>query len=174
MKMSKKIFALAALAALALATGALAQTDPAAPAAATTEPVTEAVAESPAAAVVETTPAAAPAVSSIVGAPPEGKGLVVFFRPSRMMGMALGFTVREGETELGRLPNGRYFAHAADPGVHEFGVGGDKLRLEIEPAETYYVQQNIAMGFVSGNGVLVPSDQATFEARPLRKWEPRS
>lgn len=108
--------------------------------------------------------AAAPVAEGRVGAPPEGKGLVVFFRPSRFSGGALTFTIRENDTPLGRLPNGRYFVYAADPGVHEFESGrNDTLRLEVEEGETYYIQQNIAMGFMAGRGVLAPADQAAFD-----------
>jgi hypothetical protein len=34
-------------------------------------------------------------------APAEGKAQVVFFRPKKFVGGAVGFIVREGETELG-------------------------------------------------------------------------
>lgn len=111
------------------------------------------------------------ATSSIVGAPPEGQGRIVFFRPSRFVGSALSFSVREGDTGIGRLPNGTYFVHDTEPGIHEYNIQSeatDSLRLEVEPGETYYVQETIAMGVWVGRPVLAPADQALFEARPLR------
>jgi hypothetical protein len=147
------------------------------PPAATTEAASAEAATAPETA---STPAApsAPAVVLPAGisAPPEGKGQVVFFRPSRFVGAALSFTVRESEQDLGRLPNARYFVHAAEPGIHEYEIGrNDTMRMEIEPGETYYAIQSTQMGIVAGRAVLSPSDQAAFEeALPrMRLWEPR-
>jgi hypothetical protein len=145
-------------------------------------------AEQPAAA-VEASPAAAPPaitaavdppaapLPTVISAPPEGMGQVVFFRPSRFVGAALSFTVREGETDLGRLPNARYFVHVATPGIHEYEIGrNDTMRMEIEPGVTYFAIQSTQMGVVAGRAVLNPSDQAAFEeALPrIRLWEPRN
>lgn len=121
------------------------------------------------------TEAAAPAVatatapaasSSKVGAPEAGKALIVFFRPSKMTGAAIGFKVREGETELGKLRNGKYFVANVEPGTHQYTVHSeakDVLTLEVEAGETYYVQGTITMGFMAGRPNLSPSDQATFD-----------
>ncbi|AXA85363.1 hypothetical protein DCD74_12400 [Lysobacter oculi] len=109
--------------------------------------------------------AEAPATGTI-GAPPEGKGQIVFFRPSKFTGGAIGFKVREGETELGKLRNGNYFVHAAEPGTHQYTVHSeakDILTLEVEAGETYYVQGSITMGIMAGRPNLSPSDQATFD-----------
>lgn len=114
------------------------------------------------------TPPAAPLPAGI-SAPPEGKGQVVFFRPSRFVGAALSFTVRENDAALGRLPNARYFVHVAEPGIHEYEIGrNDTMRMEIEPGETYYAIQSTQMGIVAGRAVLSPSDQAAFEAAAPR------
>lgn len=111
--------------------------------------------------------AAAAAPSSLVGTPAEGKGQVVFFRPSKFMGAAIGFIVREGQTELGKLRSGNYFVAAVEPGTHEYTVHSeakDVLTLEVEAGETYYVQGSISMGVMAGRPNLSPSDQAAFEA----------
>lgn len=161
---------------LAVATSAFAQTE--------TTPAAPAATETAAAPATETTPETAPAAAAVpevalpagIGAPAEGQGQIVFFRPSRFVGAALSFTVRENEQELGRLPNARYFVHAAEPGIHEYEIGrNDTLRLEIEPGTTYFVIQNTQMGVVAGRAVLSPSDQAAFEeaAPRMRLWEPR-
>lgn len=141
-----------------------------APAAAPADPS----ASAPAA--IEAAAPAPPALPSGISAPPEGKGQIVFFRPSRFVGAALSFTVREAEQDLGRLPNARYFVHVAEPGIHEYEIGrNDTMRMEIEPGETYYAIQSTQMGIVAGRAVLSPSDQAAFEvALPrMRLWEPR-
>ncbi len=110
---------------------------------------------------------AAPAGTSngLIGAAAEGKGQIVFFRPSKMMGAAIGFKVREGETELGKLRNGKYFVASVEPGTHEYVVHSetkDKLTLEVEAGETYYVQGTLSMGVLAGRPNLSPSDEATF------------
>jgi hypothetical protein len=121
---------------------------------------------------VDPAPAAeTPAKSGKVGAPPEGKGQVVFFRQSSMAGMPYAFTIKDGDIPVTKLGNDRYFVYVADPGEHEFRVRGetkDTLFLEIEPGETYYVEQTMVMGmFYYAN--LAPSGEATFEgARNLK------
>lgn len=140
--------------------------------AATTEPAAE---STPPATAEEAAPEVV--LPEGINPPPEGKGQVVFFRPNRFVGAALSFTVREGEAEHGRLPNGSYFVHVAEPGIHEYEIGrNDTMRMEIEPGETYFVMQNTQMGVVAGRAVLSPSDQAAFvEAQPrMRLWEPRN
>ncbi|WP_189456369.1 DUF2846 domain-containing protein [Cognatilysobacter bugurensis] len=113
-------------------------------------------------------PAAVEAVSpgnGLISAAPADKGQIVFFRESKMMGAAIGFKVREGETELGKLRNGKYFVVAVEPGTHEYAVQGetkDLLTMEIEPGETYYVKGSLGMGLVAGRPNLAPSDEATF------------
>jgi len=109
-----------------------------------------------------------PAVASgRIAPPPAGKGQVVFFRPSNFVGGMIGFKVREGKTELGKLRSGKYFVAAVEPGAHEYVVHSetkDVLNLEVEAGETYYVQGSITMGLLVGRPNLSPSDRAAFEA----------
>lgn len=150
--------------------------EPAAPA----EDVAPAVEEAAPAAEEAAAPApTATASAGTLAAPPAGKGQVVFFRPGRMVGAALSFTIREGETPLTKLGNGRYFIHVADPGPHAFEVKSevtDTINMEIDEGETYYVQNSIGIGVVMGRPNLTPTDQGTFEkfqkslkpAKPLK------
>lgn len=113
-----------------------------------------------------TAPAAATASTGLIGVAPEGKGQIVFFRPSKFAGGAVGFKVREGETELGKLRSGKYFVAVVEPGTHSYTVHSetkDVLTMEVEAGETYYVQGTITMGFMAGRPNLSPSDQATFD-----------
>lgn len=149
---------------------AYAQTETAEPAAAETataeaaEPAaeaTEAVAEEAGDAT------AAPAASGSIGAPPAGKGQIVFFREKKFVGGAVSYKVREGENELGKLSNGTYFVSVVEPGAHEYTVHSeakDILNLEVEAGETYYVTGGITMGVFAGRPNLSPSDQAAFDA----------
>lgn len=114
-------------------------------------------------------PAAAPTAAALpagIAPPPEGKGQIVFFRESKFVGGAIGFKVREGETELGKLRSGNYFVHVTDPGAHAYTVHSeakDILNLEVEAGETYFVSGSISMGVFAGRPNLSPSDQAAFE-----------
>jgi hypothetical protein len=109
--------------------------------------------------------------SATVGPPPDHKAMVVFFRPSEFVGGALTFTAREGETILGHVGSGRYFAVPVDPGVHEFNIrGGETVRVETEEGETLYLRLHVSMGLLSGHGALAPSTKAEFDAHPLRVW----
>ena len=124
----------------------------------------QAAAATEVAATTEAAPAAA-AAAGLIGAAPEGKGQIVFFRPSKMMGAAIGFKVREGEVELGKLRNGKYFIANVEPGTHEYTVHSetkDVLTMEVEAGETYYVQGTLGMGIVAGRPNLSPSDETTF------------
>jgi hypothetical protein len=117
-------------------------------------------------------PAAAPA-----GAP--GKGHIIFFRPSRLSGMIYTYHVVETGDDgkqkkdspvIGDLPNGAAFAVDIEPGIHDYNVTGpmavnkadDRLRMEVEPGETYYVEQQLRIGLITGGFRLVPADQARF------------
>lgn len=115
-----------------------------------------------------TAEAAAPTTTTAgkIGAPDAGKAQIVFFRPSKFTGAAIGFKVREGETELGKLRSGKYFVASVEPGTHQYTVHSeakDVLTMEVEAGETYYVQGTITMGFMAGRPNLSPSDQATFD-----------
>lgn len=107
------------------------------------------------------------AVAGMIGKPEAGKGLVVFFRPSKFTGGAIGFKVREDGRELGKLRNGNWFAVQVDPGAHEYDVHSEKhdvTNIEVEAGETYFLSASISMGFMAGRPNLSPSDAAGFEA----------
>ena len=161
----------AAFAALSLMAGqALAQETPAPAAqAAPVEQAAPAPAPAPAPtpeAPAAAAPVAASAAEATLGTPATGKGQIVFFRPSKFVGSAIGFKVREGETELGKLGNGNYFVIDVAPGTHEYVVHSeakDILPLEVDAGEIYYVQGSISMGVMVGRPNLSPADKTKFE-----------
>lgn len=125
----------------------------------------DAVATDVAVADVVEIPVAAAAANGLIGTAPEGLGQIVFFRPAKMAGGAIGFKVREGDVELGKLRSGKYFVANVEPGVHEYVVHSeakDILTMEVEAGETYYVQGTLTMGILAGRPNLSPSDEATF------------
>jgi hypothetical protein len=139
----------------------------------------EAPAAAPAAApdaAVQAAPAAAPAASAEA---PSAKGRIYFFRPGRLPGAIYTYHIVEvgddgkpakDAPELGDLPNGGAFILEAEPGVHAYNITGpmavnkaeDRLRMEVEAGETYYVEQTVRMGVVTGGFRLVPADEARF------------
>lgn len=135
---------------------------------ASTETTTKATEPAPAAApgpAVEPRPVAQPAAP--VAAPSGDMGTVVFFRESKFVGGAVGFKVREGDVELGKLSNGSYFSVQVPSGPHAYTVHSeakDVLNIEVERGEIYYVQGSISMGVLVGRPNLAPSDAATFAA----------
>lgn len=190
-----KTAAASALLAALLSTGAFAQdtsatTEPAATEATTASPDPAATAaEAPATAVEASPPAdaAAPAASEAAVEPP---GRIIFFRPGRLTGGIYTYHVVEVSEDgdstresprIGSLPNGYYFEYAAPPGIHNYNIRGpmavnldeDRLRLEVESGETYYVEQTVRMGLITGGFRLVPSTQQEYERRRLRQWTPR-
>ncbi|BDU17989.1 DUF2846 domain-containing protein [Lysobacter auxotrophicus] len=109
--------------------------------------------------------ASAASTNTLINAAPADKAQIVFFRESKFVGGAIGFKVREGDTELGKLRSGKYFVANVEPGKHEYNVHGetkDVLTMEVEAGETYYVLGSLGMGIVAGRPNLSPSDEATF------------
>ena len=157
---------------LGIATSAIGQEPPQnAPA---TEPASQPAAEAPA----TEAPASAPAA-------PTGKGRIVFFRPTRLPGAIYTYHVVEVAEDgkaakdaprLGDMPNGGGFALEVEPGIHSYNITGpmavnkaeDRLRMEVEPGETYYVEQTVRMGLVTGGFRLVPADEARLKASHVK------
>lgn len=126
----------------------------------------------PAPAAPTSTPAT-PAVAKLntVAAAPEDKAQIIFFRPSRFVGAAVSFSVREGDKGIGKLTNGSYFVHLTDPGVKEYNISfeaRDTLKMEVDAGETYYVTQGIAMGVIAARPNITPSTEAAFQEKALK------
>lgn len=165
-----KKFAIAAGAALSLALGASAFAQDA-----QTAPAPDAAA----APVAAPAPAPATEAASAAATSAAGKGRIYFFRPGRLPGAIYTYHIVEvgddgkpakGADHLGDLPNGGAFILEVEPGIHSYNITGpmavnkaeDRLRLEVEPGETYYVEQTVRMGMVTGGFRLVPADEARF------------
>jgi hypothetical protein len=111
-------------------------------------------------------PAAAIAVPA-AATPEAGKAMVIFYRPSRFVGGAVGFIVREGTTELGKLRSGNYFTVQVTPGKHTYVVHSeaqDELTIDADSGETYYIEGEIGVGVLVGHPHIKPSDKSAFEA----------
>lgn len=113
--------------------------------------------------------------SGTIGEPKAGTGQIIFFRPGSFVGGALGCTVHEDDKEVARLGSGKYYVISASPGKHQYftkGEATDRLNLEIEDGETYFVKCNIGMGVVAGRANLSPADRDAFaaKAKGLKLW----
>lgn len=167
-------FVLSMLSALALAPAALAQSDaPAQPsaAAASAEQSGAPSSQSAAAAAASEAPAGVTKAVNDIARPPAGKAEVIFYRPAAYAGWALSFSVHEGQTGVGKLGNGSYFVYIGDPGEHTFSIQSeatDTLHMELDPDEIYYVKQTIGMGIMMGRPHLTPSDEGSFQLKPLK------
>jgi hypothetical protein len=99
--------------------------------------------------------------------PPPGQGQVVFFRAKSLLGTGQWFNVREDGKALGKLVNGAYFVDVTEPGLHTYAAKtepefNDKLKLQIDPGETYFVEGVLTKGVIIGAADLTPSTAAAF------------
>ncbi|MEN3746291.1 hypothetical protein TPR58_03865 [Sphingomonas sp. HF-S3] len=117
--------------------------------------------------------------SGTIAAAPADKAQVVFWRPGTLIGGAMGCTVREGEgaqeVQVARLGAGKYAVLFAEPGKHVFWTTGeatDRMTMELEAGETYFVRCSIGMGFMSGRAQVSPSDRDAFakKAKGMKQW----
>jgi len=127
-------------------------------------------AETPAPAATSAPTATPVEAVSAIPPPPEGKGQVVFFRSHSLGGAPYAFTIKDGDQPVTKLGVGRYFVYVTDPGDHQFKVRAeakDELYIEVDPGETYYVEQHMVMGmFYYAN--LAPSSESAFNAMKLK------
>lgn len=180
--MNKLAIAAGAAISLMLGLPSFAQDAPAGPPPVVSEVAPATAAPAPAAALpaAQSSESQAPAdaqASEAVGA--SGKGRIVFFRPSRLSGAIYTYHIVEvgddgkpakDAPELGDLPNGGAFSLEVEPGIHNYNITGpmavnraeDRLRMEVEPGETYYLEQTVRIGVVTGGFMLVPADEARF------------
>jgi hypothetical protein len=118
--------------------------------------------------------AGAPAAGTSDAGTSAGTATVIFYRPSRFVGAAIGFIVREGSTELGKLRSGKFFVLHVAPGKHTYVVhseASDELTIDADAGETYYIEGEIGIGVLVGHPHIKPSDQASFEAAKAKLQE---
>jgi hypothetical protein len=100
--------------------------------------------------------------------PPPGEGQVVFFRAKSLLGTGQWFKVREAGKPLGKLVNGAYFVQVATPGLHTYTAVEepefkDRLTLQVDPGQTYFVEGALTKALVIGAADLKPSTHARFD-----------
>lgn len=79
---------------------------------------------------------------------PDGKALVYIYRPGKLLGMAVHYTVNAGEEKVSEahLKNNSYLIYFAEPGRYTFwaSVSGNRkeAELDVEAGKTYYIKGN--------------------------------
>lgn len=115
------------------------------------------------------TPVSAPSGAIPIPPPPPGMGQVVFFRKKSLMGTGQWFNVRENGAALGKLSNGTWFRQVTVPGLHVYTAKAepefnDRLRLQVDAGETYFVEGTLTKAVVIGAADLAPSSRQAFDA----------
>ncbi len=116
----------------------------------------------------EAPPAAAPAKTPVeLPPPPAGEGQVVFYRKPLFSLIPFNWIAREGKTEICEMVAGTYCVAPALPGTHTYEVHSEatnRLTLEVDAGETYYVVGGISMGLIVNHPNISPAQKAQFDA----------
>ena len=98
-----------------------------------------------------------PALSDNLPAVKPDKGLVIFYRISKMKGKAIRFEISDSaKGSIGNLSNGTIIQKDLEPGEHTFTVrspsfdGQDSITLNVEAGNIFYVKGEILWGWPAG------------------------
>ena len=83
--------------------------------------------------------------------PAAGKGEVVFYRKPMVSLIPFNWFVRENKVEICEMIAGTYCVAMVDPGDHTYEVHSEvtnRLTLEVDAGESYYVVGGISKGLV--------------------------
>ena len=83
----------------------------------------------------------------------EGKGLVVFYRPSKAKGGGIRFNMRGSNGLQHSLLNGTYLVEQLEPGEYTYTVSSpsvnatDAIVISVKAAEVYFVRGDLVVGW---------------------------
>jgi hypothetical protein len=120
-----------------------------------------------AAGIVAAKPSAPPPPPAQLAPPPAGKGQVVFYRKPLFSLIPFNWYVRENGVQICKMVAGAYCVAPTEPGTHTFEVHSeatDRLALEVDAGETYYVVGDISMGMIVNRPNISPAQKAQFDA----------
>lgn len=90
--------------------------------------------------------------------PKEDEAVVYFYRPSRFVGYAKSFDIKEGDKVITVMPNNGYFPHKATLGEHTYTVESientDSVTLNVKKGQSYYVSSKLNWGMITGRPYL--------------------
>ncbi|MFV1984978.1 MAG: hypothetical protein ACC657_15630 [Thiohalomonadales bacterium] len=99
------------------------------------------------------------------------KGLVIFYRLSKMKGAAIRFEITDNARgSIGFLSNGTIIQNDLEPGEHTFTVrapsvdGRDSITLNVEAGKTYYIRGEILWGWPAGRPKFVRMTDSNGQA----------
>jgi len=100
-----------------------------------------------------------------------GKGLVIFYRISKMKGAAMRFEItHNARGSIGFLSNGTIIYNDLEPGKHTFTVrapsvdGRDSIIINAEAGKTYYIKGEILWGWPAGRPKFVRMTDSNGQA----------
>jgi hypothetical protein len=106
-------------------------------------------------------------------APPPGKALVNFHRPSSMYNND-DLPVFDREKLIGNTKGSTGFQYVCDPGEHVFLAAAEQvtvIKAQLLPDKTYDVVCDAGMGWWSANLKLVPMEKAEPRRPKIPEWE---
>jgi hypothetical protein len=111
-----------------------------------------------------------------IAAPPSGKALVNFHRPSNWGGAEKFAIFDINGKMLMDLPGGCEFQMVCDPGERVFIAWADHVtvvKADLAADKTYDIMVDIAMGWVRGNIMLIPMEKNDARRDKLDSFEKR-
>lgn len=103
--------------------------------------------------------------TSLMATEPEvtpGKGSIVFYRGSSIMGAAIACPIRHAGNDLVELGRGKFYKWQVAPGRYILTNKTSSVEVTVEAGETRYVRCMIKTGFLSGRADLQVVDNASF------------
>jgi len=99
---------------------------------------------------------------------PQGKALIVFYRPAAFAGGAIRFNINHAEGPVGQLISGSVLYKTVSPGAQTFWsqvISQDAITINATAGQTYYVRGDVKMGLYAGR----PSFTQVSEAQALQE-----
>jgi hypothetical protein len=84
---------------------------------------------------------------------PSGKAVVYIYRPPKLVGSAISFTVNAGELPVITLSNGGYFPYIAEPGRISFWAKTETTSfviIDVAAGTEYFLKGTIGVGILVG------------------------
>jgi hypothetical protein len=102
--------------------------------------------------------------------PPEGQALVYFLRPTNYGG-GQGMMLMINQKPIGKTYGGLFLYRVLDPGKYIFTSKAEntsELALNVLADKTYYLEQQVKMGFFSGRANLVLLDNVEGKEKLMK------
>lgn len=100
--------------------------------------------------------------------PEANEALIYYYRPSKIIGSAISYDVKENGNKVTTLYNGGYYPHKTTAGQKLITAKtevAEQISFPVEEGQTYFVRGKVNMGVLAGHPSLklVPQDKALKE-----------